>query len=271
MPDEFGADALLPTPQQRLKQLTGELKRKKSEIEALTRQQGDLETDITELESTVTEVDTTLTAYGKNVKQLEKDRADLEYFLEQKTRMVAAAVQDKKEAIDRKIREYDHRIHEQDNKVRQLAEQEGEANEEFDEATRDQQAKQDAYDQAKNTEKKETDQIAALKDLKDKVTGADDQTDVASMYFLTLEMRRLIDHTHIRSQSELSERLNEALSALEDAKERARGRKAHRDALKTEQEAEAKKLADLKSGRRDEILREIRAAWPVPAAQKAPA
>ena len=59
-----------------------------------------------------------------------------------------------------------------------------------------------------------------------------------------------------------------ALSALEDAKERARDRKAHRDALKTEQEAEAKKLADLKSGRRDEILREIRAAWPVPAAQK---
>jgi septal ring factor EnvC (AmiA/AmiB activator) len=81
-------------------------------------------------------------------------------------------------------------------------------------------------------------------------------------------MRRLIDHTHIRSQAELCERLNEALSALEDAKERARERKAQWDALKTEQDAEAKKLSDLKTGRRDEILREIRAAWPVPAAQK---
>jgi len=167
-------------------------------MKSLTRQTGDLETDINDLEATVTDVDKTLTDYGKNFKQLDKDCADLDYVLEQKTKMVAAAVQDKKEAIDRKIRDYDHRIHEQENKVRVLGEQVAEAKKEYDETSRDQTMKQAAYGHAKNTQADETAKITELKTLKDQITAADDQTDAASMYFLTLEMRRLIDHTHIQ-------------------------------------------------------------------------
>src|ERR1700736_6005556 len=116
-----------PDPSRKLQQLTGELKRKQAEIDTLNKQTTDLQTDINDLKATVAEVTQIISGYGENVTKLRKDREDLEYFLEQKTKMVGAAVHDKKEAIDRIIRDYDAGLHEHANKVSRLAERAEEA------------------------------------------------------------------------------------------------------------------------------------------------
>ena len=256
-----------PDPSRKLQQLTGELKRKQAEIDTLNKQTTDLQTDINDLKATVAEVTQIISGYGENVTKLRKDREDLEYFLEQKTKMVGAAVHDKKEAIDRIIRDYDAGLNEHANKVSRLAERAEEAHEEYDKAAATAQERQHEYDVAKNAQQTITARLTELKTLREQIVAADDKTDVATMYFLALEMRHVMNHTHVVSQGELAEKLNEALAALEEAKEHARARKNSWDALKLEHDAEKNKLDDMKTNRRKNILAAIQAAWPPPPAQ----
>lgn len=269
MPDSHAYDPELrrPDPTRKLNQLTAELKRKQAEIDALTKQSGDLQTDITGLKATVAEVTQVLSSYGDNITKLKKDRDDLEYFLEQKSKMVAAAVQDRKDAIDRIIRDYDIALQEQGQKVGGLGARANEAQEHYQEAADLAQEKQHQYDTAKGVQQTVTNALTELKSLREQIVSADDKTDVASMYFLVLEMRHVMQHTRIPSQGQLSDTLNEALSGLEEAKEHARSRKAAWDSLKLEHDSEKKKLDDLNANRRKDILAAIQAQWPAQPAE----
>jgi chromosome segregation ATPase len=269
--DDHEPESRRPDPHRKLQQLTGELNRKQAEIKTLNQQTTDLQADITDLNTTVAEVSSILASYGDSVTKLRKDREDLEYFLEQKTKMVAPTVHDKKDAIDRLIRDYDAVLHAHGAKVAQLGERSLEAQEQAALSAAIVQKKQQGYDSAKQVQKVTTDHITELKALKDQIVAADNKQDVASMYFLTLEMRRLMHHTEIASQGRLADELNNALSQLEEAKEENRARNAARDALQVEHGAEKKKFDDMKANRRKDILAAIQAAWPPPSQDSTPA
>ncbi len=261
-PHAYDPDLRRPDPGRKLQQLTVELKRKQAEIDTLTKQTSDLQTDINGLKATVAEVTQVLSTYGDNITKLRKDRDDLEFFLEQKSKMVAAAVLDKKDAIDRIIRDYDLALQEQGQKVGGLGTRTEEAQEHYQEAADLAQQRQQQYDTAKAVQQTITNALTELQTLRTSIVSADDKTDVASMYFLTLEMRHVMHHTHIPSQGQLADTLNEALAGLEEAKEQARARKAAWDTLKLEHDSEKKKLDDLNANRRKDILAAIQAHWP---------
>src|SRR5258708_19527864 len=99
---------LVPDPADKLNQLKAMLSQEQSKIEKLNKQANDLQLDIQGLDAMVNEVKAALGTYGQAVHGLEKQRKELEYFSEQKNKMVAAAIGEKKEPIDRLIYQLHH-------------------------------------------------------------------------------------------------------------------------------------------------------------------
>ncbi len=256
-------------PAEKLKELKKELQRSQAEIDRLKKRTDDLQLDVQSLDTTVNEVQQILAAYSQGLKGLEKDKDDLKYFFETKNRMVEAAIREKKEAIDRMIDDVDHQLHEIRVRVQQLREESMSAYKQHNEAQQTADEKQSAYDRAKGYQKKVADQISQLKVLKDLVTKADDATDIPGMYFLVQELKNLLSQTEIVSQHQLADRLNEALSELELAKENLRTKKNYWEVLKAAYEEEQKKLADKEAGRREQILNMIHEKWPSPLGEPA--
>src|SRR5262249_37591120 len=86
-------------PSERLRQLKLELTQQEAKLSHIGKQRDELKTDIDDLEKTVNEVKQTLTDYGNGWKQLETTLQGLQYFFDQKNKMVTAAIGDKREPI----------------------------------------------------------------------------------------------------------------------------------------------------------------------------
>lgn len=254
-----------PDPDERLKELQHELNQHNSRIAHLTSQRDALNADITDLQATVAEVKATVTNYGSVHKDLEARLHALRYFYEQKAKMVHAAIGDKKGPIDELIREFDSETDKMQERLTELGEAQSAAQAESQEAAKVEAERQQDYDEKKQYQQQVTAKLIDMEALRTEITQSDDNTDVASMYFLLLECRHELEGTHAMSQHQLSVELRERLAELEAAKERARA-KAH--ALSTVQEeytAHKTALDTRRSGRRAKLLAEVQAKFPVPA------
>jgi chromosome segregation ATPase len=99
-----------PNPNERLQQLQSELSQHNARIDHLSKQRDALQTDITDLTANWTEVKTTLANYAAALQDLESRLQALQYFFEQKDKMVLAAIGEEKDPIDELIRKFDHEI-----------------------------------------------------------------------------------------------------------------------------------------------------------------
>lgn len=255
-----------PDPSERLKQLQSELEHHNDRIDRLTKQRDALNTDITDLSTSVAAVKTSVTNYGTALSDLESRLHALHYFYEQKSKMVLAAIGDKKGAIDDLIRDFDHDIERMQDKLRQLGERQQAAQEESDEAARAQKARQDEYDKVNSYQTLTTAKLTDMEGLRGDITKADDNSDVASMYFLVLEFHSELRQTQVISQHQLSVELRQALAELEAAKEQARSKAAALSAVQGEYTAEQKALDDKRSSRRAKLLAAVQAMFPAPPA-----
>jgi septal ring factor EnvC (AmiA/AmiB activator) len=255
-----------PDPGERLKQLQTELDQHNDRINRLTTQRDALNNDIKDLSTSVAAVKTTVTNYGTALADLESRLHALQYFYEQKSKMVLAAIGDKKGPIDDLIRDFDHEIERMQDKLNQLGERQEEAQEESDEAARDQKARQDKYDRANNYQTLTTGKLTDMEGLRGDITKADDNSDVASMYLLVLEFHGELRETHVISQHQLSLELRQALAELEAAKEHARAKAAALSAVQAEYSAHQKALDDKRTSRRAKLLAAVQAMFPAPPA-----
>ena len=256
-----------PDPNERLTQLKIELQQHQDRLDDLGKQKDELQADITDLEQTVTDVKTTLTTYGGQVKTLETTLHSLQYFYDQKHKMIIAAIGDKKGPIDELIREFDYETSRMQERLAELADRLSTAQQESQRATTNQNAKQADYDAVKAYTQKTQAKLTDLDSLRTSITQDDTATDVASMYFHVLEFQDVLSNTSIVSQHQLALELRQTLGELEQAKEHARVKSAEANRLQTEYNAHQATLTARETGRRQTLLGLIQAMYPVPAPQ----
>jgi DNA repair exonuclease SbcCD ATPase subunit len=250
-------------PNERLKQLKIELVQQQSRRDHIARQLDELQTDITDLEQTVGEVTTTLSDYAKEIKNMHTELHGLHYFYDQKTKMVAAAIGDKKDPIDDAIQLFDQETERMTDQLEGVARARDEAQSESAKADAIQADKQAAYDGYKNYKQDTNAKLQDLEALRTTITQADDATDIATMYFLILEFKSVLQITHIVSQHQLAQDLKEKLSQLEAAKEAAREKKSAWNELSTNYDAQNATLVERLKGRRANLLAVVQALYPV--------
>jgi DNA repair exonuclease SbcCD ATPase subunit len=260
-----------PDPNERLNQLKIELDQQKARLEHLGKEKDDLQSDIDELEKTVADVKTTLTDYAAKFKDLETRLHSLQYFYEQKHKMIMAAIGEKKGPIDELIREFDYELERMQERLAELGENLAEATEESHKADGVQAAKQAEYDIVKGYTQDTLNKLNDMDSLRTAITQADDATDVASMYFEVLEFHSVLSGTNIISQHQLALELKQRLGELEAAKEHARAKSAAMNNLQTEYKAHQATLKAKRDGRRQALLAAVQALFPVPAAHAAAA
>jgi chaperonin cofactor prefoldin len=250
-------------PSERLKQLQIELAQQEAKLGHIGKQRDELKADIDDLAKTVDEVKTTLSEYGSEVKDLETKLHGLQYFYDQKHKMVMAAIGDKKDPIDDRIREFDHETERMGERLEELQEMRDAARDESERADTFQREKQADYDAVKEYKTGTENRLTEMDALRTAITQADEKNDVASMYFLVLEFSWVLEHTRILSQHHLAHDLKEELGELEAAKEDARSKKAAWDNLKTEYDAHKATLDARVASRRQHLLDAVQAMCPV--------
>jgi chromosome segregation ATPase len=249
-------------PNSKLNRLKQELDGKKSEIDHLTKQTTDLQVDITGLEGSIKAAGDLLAKYGQGLKDLQKSRDDIEYFYDQKSKMINAAIGERKEPVDHMVRDYDAHIQHLEGQAEQLKERLDAANEALQEATTKAAHREDAWNKVKSYQQRLQAKLDELKTLRDQITKADEANDAPSMYFLVLDLKALLAHTNIESQQQLAARVNKSIEELEEAREHKRTRQLEAERLQTESDAAAVAVQTAKTGRRAAILQQIAAEWP---------
>jgi len=250
-------------PSERLKQLQAELTQHNSRIDHLSKQRDVLQTDITGLSTTVDQVRTTVTNYESGLKDLHNRFQALEYFYHQKNKMVLAAIGERKALIDDLIRGYDDEITRMKDHLHELNGRQNAAQAESDHAGSVLDERQKEYDLATDVQQDVTNKVTEMEGLRADITKADDTTDAASMYFLTLEFHGKMRETKIFSQHEVSLELRQKLGELEAAKEHARSRTAALGTVQTDYTTYKAELDAKIAGRRDNLLTEIKLVFPV--------
>lgn len=253
-------------PAERLKQLQIELAQQEAKLGHIGKQRDELKADIDDLAKTVDEVKTTLSDYGGEVKDLETRLHGLQYFYDQKHKMVMAAIGEKRDLIDDRIRQFDHETDRIGERLEQLRDMRDTAQQDSERADAFQQEKQADYDAVKEYKTATENRLAEMETLKASITQADEKNDIGSMYFLILEFRWVLEHTRILSQNHLAHDLKEELSELEAAKEDARTKKAAWDNLKAEYDAHKATLDARVAARRQHLLDLIHVICPVESA-----
>jgi hypothetical protein len=224
-----------------------------------------LQTDISDLQANVTQVRTTVTSYGAGLKEINARLQPLEYFYHQKSKMILAAIGDKKVLIDDLIRLYDEQLVLMHERLRELHGKQHAAQEESNEAAHVQEARQNEYDKLIAYQQHVTDKLTEMEALRAAITQADDNTDVATMYFLLLEFQGRLRETNIIPQHQLSLDLRQKLGELETAKEHARAKSAALSAAQAEYTAYKTELNTKRADRHKKLLAEVEAIYPVPA------
>jgi hypothetical protein len=256
-----------PDPNERLTQLQIELKQNQDRQSDLGKQADELQADINDLQQGVGDVKATLTSYGGQVKGMETDLHSLQYFYDQKHKMIIAAIGDKKGPIDDLIREFDYETSRMEERLTELNEGLAEAQQESQKAAAVQTGKQNEYNAVKAYPQNTQTQLTDLDALRTSITQDDTATDIASMYFHVLEFQNELSTTHIVSQHQLALELKQKLGELEQAKEHARLKNAEANRLQTESNTHQATLTARKTGRRQTLLGLIQAMFPVPAPQ----
>jgi DNA repair exonuclease SbcCD ATPase subunit len=183
--------------------------------------------------------------------------------------MILAAIGDKKGPIDDVIRDFDNELDRMQERLLELNERQNAVQEESNEAGAVQTARQREYDDVNNKQQSITNKLSEMETLRADITKADDTTDVASMYFLTLEFHSQLRETHIMSQHELSMELRQKLGELEAAKENARAKSAALSAAQAEYTSHKTELDNRRKERRTKLLAEVENMFPVPSVSTA--
>jgi len=123
--------------------------------------------------------------------------------------------------------------------------------------------KQKAFTDLKNTKTGLDNSLREIKSLKTQIEREEGQSHPASMYFLTKELKKILEDLKIPSADELSQRLNQGWSDLNKAQDAVNKKKMDLDGAKAKYEAQQKKVSDLWQKRRENILGQLK-PWDTP-------
>ena len=246
-----------PDPAQRLQELQKQLEHDQADITRLTQQSDTLKADIAALSGVGDAIKEVLKTYKEALPNLKNEFSDDANYADTKMRMILCAVEQYKGAIDQKIADYDRKVEQKAAALEQLKAQKEQAQKQLEVAEKDLENKQKQFDYWKNLKTDTDAKLAEIRDLKTQIEKADDLSQAATMYFLTLELIRILRSIKIVSPEELKERLYATWNQLSQAKENVRRQKSAADAAAAAVDAAQKEFDDLKAKRRENILEKI--------------
>ncbi len=246
-------------PESKLNDLKTKLQGSETELREMTKERDTLKSDIAALEKIVNEVNQAVSAYGQALQNTEKDRKAIQDYSDIKTPMIEAAVKDKKDAIDAKIKEADDQIKAMEKEVIQLEGKSVNADTAYENTKRDRDKKQDAYNALKALQKTIGDNLKEHNNLKQLIDKAESDNKPASMYFLDVELNKLLSETKssIKTQEDFKSALNDAWTALDSAETALRDRKEKMTTAQTDLDNKEKELDFANKNRRTKVLEAI--------------
>lgn len=255
-----------PEPSERLKQLQIELTQHNLRIDHLSKQRDNLQTDLTDLKTSMDDVKAVLSNYAGALQDLESRVQSLQYFFEQKLKMVEGAIGHRKDGIEELISEFQREVDRMKKRLDELRERRGAAQDESANAAKAEATVQSQYDTLSQYQQTVNSKLKDMEDLRSQIMLADSINDTPSMYFLVLELKNALRDAEIMSQHELAKELRHNIIELEAAKEHARSKNADYSALDLEYTQHAATLKSKMTDRRTSLLAEIEKKYPVKAA-----
>jgi chromosome segregation ATPase len=242
------------TPPERLKKLQADLKDDEDKLSTLTKQRDALKSDVDALAKTVGEIETAKTNYGKGFPKLEEEKQRLDKYQGDMNTATESLLGPKKDKVVEKIKDVEKKITDQEKAVADAQTAVKTTGDKARAAQDDLDQKQKDYDDYKTLEKDIGNNLQTVNDFKKKVDQLNDVPKAASMYVYLREMKRILDKTSVPNAEDFEKELNRRWSLLDAAKETARTTKLAFDAAKTQLATAEATLAALKKSRVDDLI-----------------
>jgi len=246
-------------PEEKLKNLKENLQTKETEYNILTKKKDTLKSDIVVLEKIVSDINQVVKSYNQALQNFEIEIKNIEDYSQIKQPMIDAAIKEKKDMIDSKIKVIDDNIEAIENEVTVLKDKLKNAEIDYKAAKELRNNKQNTFDSLKTLQKKIDGYLKALKNFKDSIEKEEDKNKTANMYFLFSELQVLLSETNssIITQDTFKSDLYEAWNALDSAEIALRGKDEMFKTSQEEFENKQKELSLLKTNRNQHILSSI--------------
>jgi hypothetical protein len=230
------------------------LDKQSSDLESMTKKRDSLKADITALESTATDYKAKLDEYKEKCKELKQKKSDLDQYVATKGPMLEAAVKDKKPKILHCISKVDQWIAQWVQFAETRKHEAEQATERAEAATKRAKEAQEKYDALQSSAATIGSVLDDLKNRQKAIEAEEEgnhKLKTARMYYLFLELMKLLAAVTIRKPEDFERELCNAWTELNQAKS------AERDAMAAAAAAEAaaKEAAakrDLYKGKRQE-------------------
>lgn len=227
------------------------------EVAKQTIQRDCLKEDIAAVNKAQGAINQAVTAYTNAIEGLKTVKKELKDYYETKWRMILCAVESIKEDIDKVIRDYDDAIAEQKRKLTDLIKHESCAKKEYEDATAHLNDKQGQFDKYKDYKSNLERSLNEIKVLKGKIEKEDDLNHPASMYFLIVGLKKILDEANVISPEDLKKKLDETWCDVYEAKNVARDKLAYWEDKKADLEKEQNALKELETNRTENILNSV--------------
>jgi chromosome segregation ATPase len=252
-----------PSDASTLEAKRAELKSAQVQIATLSNKLTGLQADIKALEAKAADIQKSIAGYDQLSAKLRQDLDDAQKIISQKIKMAEAAVKDQRDAIDKKIADFDKSLTTQTANVQASWDASKAATTAADEAERDSLEKAAAYTKLKNAPKVTEEQIKGIRAIIDQAIKAQD--DVASMYFLLNEAKQMASTIIVSSPTDYQNALMRAQDLAEQARAIAMAKRAEADKAGAAYAEARKALEAAQSSRRIDLtksLKEIKALIP---------
>lgn len=209
----------LPNPERTLEQLKEQLEESQTAITRETTKHTNLKESVARLEQRLKDITQTLDTYAKAFENLQKEKADREEYFNTKSRMIEAAIGDKKDKIEEQINEVDKEIQDKEAEVVKLEGEHNEAKGAYEAAKEKAEKKQKEYEFVKEYQKNVDTKLKELKRLNQEIEREEEQANTELMYVLMKEYESILDEVKLKSEEMFEKELIEAWQDLYESNE----------------------------------------------------
>jgi len=248
-----------------LDKLKADFKKLQDDIAALNKKAAIAESAIKTAEAQLAEVAKATEGYDKSGPQMQHELDDDEKAIAKKRSLAESNIKDLKDAIDKKIAEFDKALAAQGKAAGSAADAAAKARAAADGAMQDLQDKQAAFAALKDNPKAAAAKLKELKGLLNEIAKAEAQDDSVAVYLYVVEAAALADDMSIAAPDAYRAQLVDSQSQIEKAKNAAAAKKADFDKANAAAAGARKKFETALASRRADllkVLREVKAPGP---------
>jgi chromosome segregation ATPase len=245
------------TPEEIIKALENAAEECKRNIEAQKAFCENLTKDLQTIQQAKGDLDKSLEDYEKGVEGYQERKKICDEYYAKKKEMIEAAIKDKKEKIEEIIKNYDEKIKTAKEKMDTAESDLSSAEAAYEQAEKENEAAQQAYDAAKKILEEIGNKLQELEALRELIEEEDAKCHTASMYFLILGYKQILDEIKIQSLKEYEEHLIQLWRDLNTKKATLRDKQKELNEKKEKYELCKQPYEALVQNRKEALLEEL--------------